>query len=84
MEKLRLVVLIIGCICILFGYFRFITDEQGNVNLQNYRFTGGLGLVLIGIVAGTHDLFSRYLSKNALSALAIYTGLLLFYLGFSI
>ncbi|WP_249330672.1 hypothetical protein [Pseudoalteromonas sp. S3178] len=44
--------LITGCVFILFGYLRFITDETGNVNLNNYRFTGGLLLVVFGMIDG--------------------------------
>lgn len=84
MEKIRLVVVVAGSVCILFGYLRFISDEKGHVNLNNYRFTGGLGLVLSGMLVGLHDLWSRDLSRNGVSALAICLGLLLFFVGFSV
>ncbi|TMP18549.1 MetJ regulator of methionine regulon [Pseudoalteromonas sp. S2893] len=64
--------------CILFGYFRFITDENGNVDLNNYRFTSGIALVIFD---GTYDLITRLRSKNSVSALAIYLGLFLLYIG---
>ena len=83
MENIRIAVLVAGSIFILFGYLRFITDEKGNVNLNNYRLTGGLGLVFGGLVKGTRNLFSGDFSKNAVSALAIYLGILFFYIGFS-
>jgi hypothetical protein len=84
MEKLRIVLLITGCFFILFGYFRFITDKKGNVNLNNYRFTGGIFMVIGGMVDGTRDLFSTQRTPKRRSALAIYIGLLLFIIGFSL
>ena len=56
MENFKIAVLIAGSLFILFGYLRFITDDNGNVNLNNYRFTGGLPLVILGMVDGTRDL----------------------------
>ncbi|ASM52238.1 hypothetical protein PESP_b0715 [Pseudoalteromonas espejiana DSM 9414] len=84
MHNLKLIILMTGCVFILFGYLCFITDEKGNVNLNNYRFTGGLLLVVSGMIDGTQDLINRLRSKNSLSAIAIYLGILLFYIGFSI
>ncbi|PKH92041.1 MULTISPECIES: MetJ regulator of methionine regulon [unclassified Pseudoalteromonas] len=84
MENFKIAVLIAGSLFILFGYLRFITDDNDNVNLNNYRFTGGILLVISGIVDGTRDLVKRLRSKNALSAIAVYLGILLFYIGFSI
>ncbi len=84
MHNLKLIILITGCVFILFGYLRFITDEKGNVNLNNYRFTGGLLLVVSGMIDGTQNLVKRLRSKNSVSAIAIYLGILLFYIGFSI
>jgi hypothetical protein len=82
METLRAAILIAGSIFILYGYLRLITDKKGNVDLNRYRLTGGIGLVISGMLEGTGDLFSRKLSPNGLSALAIYVGILLFYIGF--
>lgn len=84
MDNVKIAVLIAGSVLFLFGYLRFITDEKGNVNLNNYRFTGGLGLVFVGMIDGTRDLFSSDLSKNGLSAASIYCAVLLFVLGFTI
>ncbi|MBH0069100.1 MetJ regulator of methionine regulon [Pseudoalteromonas sp. NZS100] len=84
MENFKTAILIVGSVCILFGYLSFITDKNGNVNLNNYRFTGGLLLVISGMVDGTRDLVKRLRSKNSLSAIAVYLGILLFYIGFSI
>ena len=84
MENFKIALLIAGSLFILFGYLRFITDENGNVNLNNCRFTGGILLVISGMVDGSHALIKRLRSKNALSAIAIYLGILLFYIGFSI
>ncbi|MBH0046545.1 MetJ regulator of methionine regulon [Pseudoalteromonas sp. NZS11_1] len=84
MENFKIAVLIAGSLFILFGYLRFITDDNGNVNLNNYRFTGSILLVISGMVDGTRDLVKPLRSKNALSAIAVYLGILLFYIGFSI
>ncbi|ATC88853.1 hypothetical protein [Pseudoalteromonas arctica] len=84
MENFKIAVLIAGSLFIIFGYLRFITDDSGNVNLNNYRFTGGILLVISGMVDGTRDLVKRLRSKNSLSAITIYLGILLFYIGFSI
>jgi len=84
LENFKTAILIAGSVFILFGYLRFITDDNGNVNLNNYRFTGGLVLVISGMVDGTRDLVKRLRSKNSLSAIAVYLGILLFYIGFSI
>ncbi|MBH0016410.1 MetJ regulator of methionine regulon [Pseudoalteromonas sp. NGC95] len=84
MENFKIAALIAGSLFILFGYLRFITDDSGNVNLNNYRFTGGILLVISGMVDGTRDLVKRLRSKNSLSAITIYLGILLFYIGFSI
>lgn len=82
MDSLRTVMFIIGSILILFGYLRFTTDEKGNVNLNNYRITGGIGLVIVGMVEGTSNLVSCKISKKSLSALSIYLGAILFYISF--
>ena len=84
MENFRIAMLIAGSISILFGYLRFISDDKGNVDLNNYRLTGGLGLVISGLFEGTQEIFSRNISSNGWSALAIYFGVLLFYVGFSV
>jgi hypothetical protein len=84
LENFKTAILIAGSIFILFGYLRFITDENGNVNLNNYRFTGDILLVISGMFDGTRDLVKRLRSKNSLSAIAVYLGILLFYIGFSI
>ena len=82
METFRIVLLIIGSLSLLFGYLRFITDEKGNVDLNSYRFTGGLGYVVAGLIEGTQDMFARRLTANAISTIALYFGILLFYIGF--
>jgi hypothetical protein len=56
LENFKIGVVIAGRLFILFGYLRIITDDNGNVNLINYRFTGGLLLVISGMVDGTRDL----------------------------
>jgi hypothetical protein len=81
METFQAVVLIIGSLLILFGYFRLIADEKGHVNLNNYRFTGGLFLVIGGMLEGARDLLSLDLSKKGVSTLSIVLGALLLYLG---
>lgn len=82
METLRIIILITGSLAIIFGYLRFITDDKGNVDLNNYRFTGGLGEVIFGLLDGTRDVFSHRLTANAISAVVLYFGVLLFYIGF--
>ncbi|MGS0535777.1 MetJ regulator of methionine regulon [Pseudoalteromonas sp. SaAl2] len=84
METFRLVILILACLSILFGYLRLLSDENGNVDLNNYRFTGGLGKVLYGVFEGTCDLCACELSKEAICAIAIYMGVILFVFGFNI
>lgn len=81
MEDTKTIIFIAASIAILFGYLRFITDEKGNIDLNNYRFTGGLSLVFGGMVEGTRDLIARNFSANALSALAIYCGIIGFNFG---
>ncbi|TEW55235.1 MetJ regulator of methionine regulon [Psychromonas sp. RZ22] len=80
--KLQTILLIIACILILFGYLRFITDKNGRIDLDNYRFTGGIGIVLIGLIEGSRDLLRQQLTNKALSSLVIYCGILLFYISF--
>lgn len=84
METIRLVIVVAGSVCLLFGYLLLISDEKGHVNLNNYRFTGGLGLVFNGILVGLHDVWSGDLTRNGVSALAICLGLLLLLIGFSV
>jgi hypothetical protein len=83
MATFQTVVLIIGSVLILFGYFRLITDEKGNVNLNNYRFTGGLFLVIGGMVEGARDLFALDLSAKGISTLSIVVGAAVLFLGLS-
>ena len=82
MENLRVIVLLFGSALILLGYFRLISDSKGNVELNSYRFTGGIFLVVGGMVEGTLDLFRWSMSKKCVSTLSIYLGALLFYLSF--
>jgi len=82
METLRTITAVIASLFILFGYLRFITNEKGNVDLNSYRFTGGIQYVLMGMVEGTWDLISRELSSKAISALSIYIGALVLYCSF--
>ena len=84
MEAIKISTVIIASLAILFGYLRFITDKDGNIDLNNYRFTGGLGFVFAGMFEGSKDLLSGHVSANGLSALAVYAGVILFYIGFSI
>ena len=84
METLRTISAIAGSLLILMGYFRLITDEKGNVNLNNYRFTGGLFLVMGGMLEGARDLLSRNFSKAAVSTLAILLGAVLLVVAFSL
>lgn len=83
METFQALILVVASGLILFGYFRLLSDENGHVDLNSYRFTGGLGRVISGVIEGTCDLFSREMTSNSYSALAIYTGALLFYIFFT-
>ncbi|MFY8328432.1 MetJ regulator of methionine regulon [Pseudoalteromonas sp. ZZD1] len=84
METFRLVILVLACLSILFGYLRLLSDDNGNVDLNNYRLTGGLGKVLTGVFEGTLDLCAREIFTEAICAIAIYMGVILFVLGFNI
>lgn len=84
MDTIRLIVLISGSVFILFGYFRLLSDESGDVDLNNYRLTGGLGKVLCGLVEGTRDVLTRESSSKSTSAIAIYCGVILFIIGLKI
>jgi len=84
MESLKIGLLISASIIILIGYLRIITDEKGNINLNNYRLTGGVLLVCKGIYTGTCDLIAGETSKNMQSECIIYLGVILFFIGFSL
>ncbi len=83
MENIKIVIAIIASFLILFAYLRFITDEDGNVPLNNYRFTGALNLVIRDMFEGTTELFGFKISGDGLSALAMYFGLIMFFIAFS-
>ncbi|MGO2292830.1 MetJ regulator of methionine regulon [Pseudoalteromonas sp. AOP7-A1-14] len=84
MQKLQLILFINGCVCFLFGYLRLLSDEKGNVDLHNYRFSGGLGRVLYGFYVGSCELLSAERSRESTSAISIFCGLILFLIGFNI
>lgn len=84
MNKLQLIVIICGCVSFLFGYLRLLADDKGNVDLNNYRLTGGLGRVLYGLYVGSCDLLSRERSHEGVSAVAIYLSFILFLVAFKI
>ncbi|WP_299414273.1 hypothetical protein [Acaryochloris sp. IP29b_bin.148] len=84
MKHLLIPLFILGCISILTGYLRFIVDDKGNIPLNRFRLTGCIGDVLIGMFLGTSDLCSRQLSDKAKSALLVYAGIALFFLGFQL
>jgi len=84
MQKLQLILFISGCVSFLFGYLRLLSDCKGNVDLNNYRFTGGLGRVITRLYVGSCHLLSREHSYESVSAVAIYLGLILFLIGFKI
>lgn len=82
MKNLLIPLFILGCISLLTGYFRFIVDDKGNIPINRFRLTGCIGDVLVGMVLGTSDLCARQLSDKAKSALLVYGGIVLFFLGF--
>ena len=77
-------VIVIGLILILYAYVRFITDESGNVQLNNYRLTGGIFIVVGGLIEGTIDIFKFNRSRNRFLALLMYIGILAIYLALKI
>lgn len=81
-KSLLIPLFILGCISLLAGYLRFIVDEKGNIPLNRFRLTGCIGEFLVGLFLGTIDLSSRQLSEKAKSALLVYAGITLFFLGF--
>ena len=81
MENFKVITLLVGLILILFAYLRFISDESGNVHLNNYRLTGGIFIVLSGWFQGTRDIFKFKKTKNRFLALIMYLGILFVYLG---
>ena len=74
---------IAALVSILAGYLRLITDENGNIPLMSYRFTGCLGAFLFGMATGTRDLLYRKITSDALSSLMVYGGLAIFFVLFS-
>lgn len=76
-----LLLLVTGCLGVLAGYCRYITDEHGRVNLNNYRFTGGRSMVLTGFETGVLDLLARERKGESDSALLMLSGALLAALG---
>ncbi|WP_299485687.1 hypothetical protein [Acaryochloris sp. IP29b_bin.137] len=82
MKNLLIPMFILGCMSLLAGYFRFIVDDNGNIPLNRFRLTGCIGDVLVGMVLGTRDLCARQLSDKAKSALLVYGGIALLFLGF--
>lgn len=83
MPSLVTISFLIGSFSMLAGYLRFIVDDKGNIPLNRYRLSGCLGAVLVGMFLGTGDLLSRQMSGKAKSALMVYAGITLFFLGFS-
>lgn len=84
MQTFKTVLLIVASLAILWGYLRFITDDHGNIDLDNYRFTGGLAQVMIGLLEGTKDILRCHWIADAISALIIYVGIVIFYIGIKI
>ena len=80
MENFNTILLLIGLFLILIAYLRFITDESGNIHLNNYRLTGGIFIVLSGLMQGTIDIFKFNNSKNRFLSLLMYLGIILVYL----
>lgn len=80
----ELVLLLFGLISILVGYLRLITDDDGTVDLNSWRFTGCLPAFVTGMVWGTVDLFRLRLSADAVSAVIVFMGVALVILGFKV
>ena len=84
METFELALACVGLILILIAYLRFISDASGNVHLNNYRLTGGIFIVLSGLIKGTIDTFSLNFTRNCFLTLTMYLGVLIFYFGLAI
>lgn len=82
MHWLTLALALIGSLLFLAGYLRLIADDKGHVNLNQYRFTGGLGMALTGVATGLRDLVSREWSRESLSAALMLGGAVLAALAF--
>ena len=67
-----------GAVSFLAGYLRMITDDRGNVPLLEYRMTGCLGALVVGMMTGTLDLLGRRRSREAISALMVWAGIAAF------
>jgi len=81
MPSFQNILIIIGFILFLYSYLRFITDESGNVDLNNYRVTGGILIVMSGMLLGTIDIFKCNPSRNRFLALMMYVSFLMVFLG---
>ncbi|MEL6930772.1 MAG: hypothetical protein AAFO95_19385 [Cyanobacteria bacterium J06600_6] len=77
-------IFIVGSVGFISGYLRLITDEAGNIPLNSYRLTGCFPAFLYGMFEGTRDLCSRQLTNEALSAILVYGGIGLYFLGFNL
>ena len=84
MQHLITIIFFVGSVSILAGYLRLITDEWGNIPLNSYRFTGCLGAFLTGMVTGTYKLMSRQPTADSASAIMVYLGLGLLFIGFKL
>lgn len=81
MPSFPLIVIAVGTLLILVGYALLLADDKGNVKLNNYRFTGGLGMVLTRFYDGVRDLWTREWSYESRSAAMVLGGGVLAALG---
>lgn len=81
MHWTTLVLLVAGCLRVLAGYLRLISDDKGHMHLNHYRLTGGLGMALTGFATGVRDLLAHDWTGEALSAALMLGGGVLAALG---
>ncbi len=74
--------LLLGSTCILSGYFRFISNDNGHLKLAQYHFVDSLSFVANGLINGTQNLLRFKLSKDAISSLMVYGGCMFYCAGF--
>ena len=75
MSKLGIVLVIAGSVGVLAGYLRLITDSDGKIPLNRWRFTGCLPAFLVGLWVGTRDLIIRRRTDESDGAVLVIAGI---------
>lgn len=76
MPSLTILLVAVGTLLILVGYLLLMADENGNIDLNYYRFAGCWGMVLTRFGAGVRDLWARQWSVESRSAAMVLGGAL--------